>query len=180
MRSSDSAADVGLLALRVAAGGLLAGHGAQKLFGAFGGPGHEATRRWLESIGIQPGRLWALAAGMSEFGGGTLTALGLLHPTGPIVMMAPMAMATGKVHWGKPIWATAGGAELPVLNMAIAVALGLVGPGRLSLDGLLGLKLSRPAVAAAIAATATGTVAGFAGSALARHQSPPNAGAQTS
>src|SRR5438067_277777 len=114
--------DVGLLALRLTTGGLLAGHGAQKLFGWFGGYGPRGTGGWLESMGLRPGRPSAYLAGLSEFAGGLLTALGLLHPLGPLTMMAPMSVATGKAHWGKPIWGTSGGAELPVTNMAIATA----------------------------------------------------------
>src|SRR5690349_9421584 len=60
--------DLGLLILRLAVGGLLAGHGAQKLFGWFGGHGLEGTGGWLESIGLRPGKSWALMAGLSEFG----------------------------------------------------------------------------------------------------------------
>jgi putative oxidoreductase len=102
--------DLGLLVLRGTAGGLLAGHGAQKLFGWFGGYGLEGTAGWLESLGLRPAREWALLAGVGEFGGGLLTALGLFHPVGPLMLLGPMAMATGKVHWGKSIWATEGGA----------------------------------------------------------------------
>src|SRR3712207_554573 len=126
--------DVGLLALRLTAGGLIAGHGAQKLFGWFGGYGLQGTGGWLESIGLRPGKQWALVAGGSEFGSGVLTALGLLSPLGPVGMLAPMAIAAGKVHWGKPIWVTEGGAELPVVNMALGTGLALTGPVRYSLD----------------------------------------------
>lgn len=147
--------DLGLLILRLAAGGLLAGHGAQKLFGWFGGHGLAGTGGWMESLGLQPGQPWAAAAGLGEFGGGVLTGLGLLSPVGPLSLLAPMGVATGKVHWGKPIWVTEGGAELPVTNIAIGLALALAGPGRLSLDHRLGIQL--PAwLAALVAAVVTG------------------------
>jgi uncharacterized membrane protein YphA (DoxX/SURF4 family) len=61
----------------------MAGHGAQKLFGSFGGPGLEGTSGFMEMLGMRPGRPWAYLAGLSEFGGGVLTALGLLYPMGP-------------------------------------------------------------------------------------------------
>ncbi len=106
--------DVGLLILRLTVGGLLSGHGSQKLFGWFGGYGLKGTAGWLESMGLKPGHLWATGAGASEFGGGMLTTLGLFHPLGPIGTIAAMIMATAKAHWGKPIWVSEGGAELPV------------------------------------------------------------------
>ena len=149
-------ADLGLLVLRLAVGGLLAGHGAQKLFGWFGGGGVEGTSGWLESMGFRPGKDWALLAGLSEFGGGTLTALGLLHPLGPIGTLGAMFVAAVKVHGGKPIWATEGGAELPVINMSAATALTLIGPGAFSIDRALGLRVPKPLAALA----ALGVVAG--------------------
>jgi putative oxidoreductase len=150
--------DLGLLALRLTAGGLMAGHGAQKLFGAFGGHGLEGTAGWLESLGLKPGTTWALIAGGSELGAGVLTALGLLSPAGSLGMLAPMAIATGKVHAGKPIWVSEGGAELPVVNMAAGVALALTGPGKYSLDRALGIRLPAWASALTLAAV-TGGVA---------------------
>jgi putative oxidoreductase len=134
---------VALLILRLTVGGLLAGHGAQKLFGYFGGHGVEGTAGWLESLNLKPGREWAVAAGLSEFGGGLLTAIGALNPLGPIMAIGSMLMATLKVHTGKPIWTTAGGAELPVTNMAVLGALFLSGPGKVSFDGLLGIRVPR-------------------------------------
>lgn len=135
--------DLALLVLRATFGSLLAGHGAQKLFGAFEGPGLKGTTGWLESLGLRPGKRWAAAASASEFGGGVLTALGLLSPAGPIASLGSMGMATATVHWGKPIWVTQGGAELPLTNIAIATALSLTGPGKYSLDNALGIRLPR-------------------------------------
>ena len=145
---SSTMRDIGLLILRLTMGGLLAGHGSQKLFGWFSGPGLKGTAGWLESLGLKPGTPWATVAAASEFGGGTLTALGLLHPLGPIGTMGGMVMATAKAHWGKPIWVTQGGAELPVINLAIALTLTLTGPGRFSLDQVLGIRLPRVLVVA--------------------------------
>jgi putative oxidoreductase len=153
--------DLARLIPRLVVGGLLAGHGAQKLFGWYGGPGLSGAGGWLESLGLRPGRRWALAAGGSEFGGGVLTALGLLHPLGPIGILASMLMATAKAHSGKPIWVTEGGAELPVTNMAIATALMLVSPGRFSLDRAFGIRLPGWVVALAVAAAAAGVGAGL-------------------
>ncbi len=146
--------DFGLLLLRLVVGGLLGGHGSQKLFGWFGGFGINGTAGWLESMGLKPGRFWAAGASTSEFGGGALTALGFLHPLGPIATIAAMIMATAKAHWGKPIWVTEGGAELPVINIAAALSLAFTGPGRFSVDSLFGIRLPRTLVALVIVAEA--------------------------
>ena len=135
--------DLARLIVRLLVGGLLAGHGAQKLFGWFGGGGPEPTARMMESLELHPARQWAFMAGASEFGGGILTALGALNPLGPLGIIGSMTMATTKVHWGKPIWVTSGGAELPVTNLSIATALMIVGPGRYSVDHALGIRLPR-------------------------------------
>ena len=129
--------------VRVVQGSLMAGHGAQKLFGSFGGPGLEGTSGFMEMLGMRPGRPWAYLAGLSEFGGGVLTALGLFNPLGPLGVIASMSMATRKAHWGKPIWVTEGGAELPVLNIAVSTALMIREPDAFSLDRLLGIHLPR-------------------------------------
>ncbi len=155
-RNESSAKDLGLLALRLTTGGLLAGHGAQKLFGAFGGYGLEGTAGWLESIGLKPGQLWAALAGGSEFGSGLSMVLGLFSPLGAISALGPMAMAWIKVHAGKPIWVTAGGAELPLTNIAVATALALTGPGRYSLDEAFGIEVPKPLIGLTIAGVATG------------------------
>jgi putative oxidoreductase len=148
--------DLGLLVLRLAVGGLLAGHGAQKLFGWYGGHGLEGTGAWLESMGLQPGKSWALMAGLSEFGGGTLTALGLLHPVGPLATLGAMTIAAVDVHGGKPIWVTHGGAELPVTNIAAALALTLCGPGAFSLDHAFGIRMPKAVSTLAALAVAAG------------------------
>jgi putative oxidoreductase len=148
------------LLLRVTLGGLLMGHGAQKLFGWFEGPGPEGTAGMMRAMGLQPARPWAMLASLGEFGGGLLTALGLLNPLGPLGVIGAMSMATGKAHWGKPIWASKGGAELPVTNIGIALALAVAGPGRYSLDQALGLRLPRwlliPGLLGVAAVTALG------------------------
>jgi putative oxidoreductase len=133
--------DLAPLIVRLAQGALIAGHGAQKLFGSFNGPGLEGTSGFMEMLGLRPGRPWAFVAGLSEFGGGVLTALGLFNPLGPLGVIAAMSMATTKAHWGKPIWVTEGGAELPVLNLAVSMALMVREPDKYSLDRVLGIRL---------------------------------------
>lgn len=143
-------AGVALLILRLVTGFLLMGHGSQKLFGWFGGPGVTRTAGWLESLGLRPGRPWALLGGFAEFCGGILLAAGFLNPIGPILVVAAMLTAWTQVHRGKPIWVTSGGAELPLTNLAIALAIWLAGPGAYSLDAALGLHV--PSLASAIIA----------------------------
>ena len=132
---------IAFLVIRLAVGGLLAGHGAQKLFGWFGGSGPEGTSAFMASLKLQPAKQWALTAGISEFLGGLLSAVGLLNPIGPMLGIASMATASLTAHKGRPIWGTKGGAELPVTNIAALAALVLAGPGRVSLDTVFGTRV---------------------------------------
>lgn len=153
--------DLGLLLLRVVTGGLLAGHGAQKLFGWFHGPGLEGTGGWMEGMGLKPGRYWAMLAGFGEFGGGVLTLLGLGGPLGSILTTSSMKMAAFKAHSGKPIWATEGGAELPIVYATVGTALVMTGSGRYSLDRLFGLRVPRWIAALAMIGAAVTLVYGL-------------------
>jgi putative oxidoreductase len=149
-------AALALLLIRVVTGSLVAGHGAQKLFGKFGGRGLEGTGESFEKMGLRPGREWARVGGAAEMTGGLLTAFGLLFPAGPIIVIAPMVVAWRKAHWGKPIWASKGGAELPLTNMTIATALWIAGPGALSIDHLLGIRTPWWMTLLVVVGTATG------------------------
>lgn len=159
--TGTGARDEGLAILRGVTGGLITGHGAQKLFGAFKGPGLQGTAGFMEHLGLQPGHIWGTAAALSEFGGGLLTTLGFLYPLGPIGTISSMTMATVKAHWGKPIWVSEGGAETPIINMAVAVSLILMGPGKYSLDEALGIKLPKWFVATAFAMAGAGVAYGI-------------------
>lgn len=142
-RQESGRGDLAALVLRGALGSLMAGHGSQKAFGSFNGPGLEGTSGFMEMLGLKPGRPWATLAATSELGGGALTALGLLNPLGPLGVVGSMAMAWKTAHAGKPIWVTEGGAELPLTNIATALALMISGPGKYSLDRALGISLPR-------------------------------------
>jgi putative oxidoreductase len=134
--------EIGLLVLRVALGLTLAAHGAQKLFGWFGGFGLKGTGQWLESIGMVPGRVQALFAGLAETGGGLLLALGLLTPLAAGVVVAVMLVAVGTVHLKAGFWATKGGYEYNLLIAIAALSLAFTGAGSLSLDAALGLPFA--------------------------------------
>jgi putative oxidoreductase len=147
---------IALLLLRLVTGALLVGHGAQKLFGAFGGKGLEGTGRSFRTLGLEPGHEWAEVAGASEIVGGGLTALGLFSPIGPITTTAPMIVAWRKKHGDKPIWSNQGGAELPLTNLSIASALILAGPGAISIDRVLGIRTPWWLSSLAVIGTVTG------------------------
>ena len=137
-------ADAALLGLRGVMGGYLAAHGAQKLFGAFDGPGLDQTgEHFEEGLDLAPGKEMAALAGGSELMGGTLTALGLGGPLGPMAIIGAMGVATQTAHRGKGPFTMGGGPELPLTNIAAASAIAIIGPGHLSLDTLLRIKPSK-------------------------------------
>ena len=130
---------LGLLLARVVVGLLMAAHGAQKLFGWFGGYGLQKTGDFFAQLGFRPGRAFAAAASVAEVTSGLLIAFGLLGPIGPALMISVMIVAAFTVHWGQGLFATTNGIELPLLYAAAGVALALTGPGPYSLDAWLGL-----------------------------------------
>ena len=134
--------EIALLALRVIPGLLFAGHGAQKLFGVFGGHGIEGTAAGFDSMGLRPGRIHAFAGGAAELGGGLLLALGLLTPLAAAALIAVMTTAIVTVHLRNGIWNTNGGYEYNLVMIAVAFALAGVGAGEWSLDNALGLDLT--------------------------------------
>lgn len=132
--------DAGLLLVRLVFGLLMAAHGAQKLFGWFGGHGLAGTGGYFESLGFRPGRVMAGLAGAAELGGGLLLALGLLPPVGAALVLSVMIVAAVTVHWQNGLFAATNGIEVPLLYATMAVALALTGPGAFSLDAFLGLS----------------------------------------
>ncbi|MEV7599174.1 DoxX family protein [Kitasatospora sp. NPDC089797] len=148
--------DLGLLALRSAVGGVLIAHGTQKLFGWFGGGGLEGTTRAMDHMGFHPARQSAVAAGLGEAGGGALLVAGLATPAAGAAVAGTMAGAVS-VHAPAGFFLTSGGYEYPAFLGATALALGLAGPGRYSLDHATGHVFDRPWVgAAAFVASALG------------------------
>ncbi|WP_406329422.1 DoxX family protein [Streptomyces sp. NBC_00203] len=154
--------DLGLLLLRLGTGGVLAAHGAQKLFGWFGGGGLEGTGAAMEAMGYAPGKASAAAAGLSEAGGGALLALGLATPAAGAAAAGAMAGAAA-VHMPNGFFAQGGGYEYAASLGLTAAGLAVTGPGRLSLDHLLGHTVNRGwmvPVALGVTAAATAVVVG--------------------
>ena len=145
--------NIGLLATRSIFGGYLAVHGAQKLFGAFGGPGLDATASGFEAMGMRPGKAMAALAGASELGGGVLTATGVADPLGPLAIAGTMVVASA-VHRKQGPLAQNGGFELPLTNLAVAIGLLSSGPGRLRLGRRLPRSMTRISVLGGIALAA--------------------------
>src|SRR5437867_821931 len=143
--------DVGILVIRVLFGVAIAGHGAQKLFGWFGGYGLKGTGGFFEGLGFRPGVAFAAAAGLSELGGGLLLTLGLFTPFGSAAVLSAMIVAIVSVHLKNGFFAMVNGIELPFLYAAAALGLAFAGPGALSLDAALGLTfLNAPSLLAGI------------------------------
>lgn len=128
---------LGLLIIRLVVGLSFMAHGAQKLFGWFGGHGPKGTGGWMESMGMKPGVLMAVMAGLMELIGGLLLATGLFTVVGSIIIIATMLGAIIKVHGANGYWATANGYEYNVLLIAVAMGLALIGAGDYSLDAVI-------------------------------------------
>jgi putative oxidoreductase len=158
---------IGLLLARVVIGFIMAAHGAQKLFGWFGGYGLRGTGQFFDQMGYKPGLAFAAAASISEVVSGLLVAFGFLGPIGPTLIIAVMIVAAISVHWEHGLFASNNGIELPLLYAVGAFALALTGFGQYSLDAWLGIAGRLPAVDTWIALS-LGIVGGFANVALRR------------
>ena len=101
-------------------GALFVGHGAQKLFGVFGGPGLEGTGQFFEQgLGLKPGKVHAALAGGAELGGGALLATGIAPPAAATALQGTMATAIWTVHKEKGLWNAEGGYEYPLVLMSV-------------------------------------------------------------
>jgi putative oxidoreductase len=138
--------DVMLLGTRLVLGSYLAVHGAQKLFGAFGGPGLERAGAGFDRIGLTPGKPMAALAGATELGGGLLTVAGVADPAGPLAIIGAMTVASATHRASGPLAANRG-FELPLTNLAAAAALAAAGPGRFRIGPPLSRRLTTVAVA---------------------------------
>ena len=136
-------AGYGLTLLRIVAGLTFAAHGAQKLFGWFGGYGLAGVGQWMESIGLAPGYLMALMAGSAEFFGGLALIVGLLARPAAAVLAVTMLMAIFTVHLANGFFMSNNGYEFGLLLLLGFVSLLISGPGRLAVDNLIAARLGR-------------------------------------
>lgn len=130
--------DLALTVIRVTVGLVIAGHGAQKLFGAFGGPGLERWHGAVASMGFAQPRVMATLAAFVEFFGGLMLAVGFLTPVVAAALAIDMVVAVIKVHWPKGMWVTNGGYEYTLVLFVALVMLGLAAPSAYSVDAVLG------------------------------------------
>ena len=127
--------EYGLLLLRLVVGLLFAGHGAQKLFGWFGGGGPQGTAAFFSSLGYRMPAVLAVVAGLSELGGGLLLATGFLTPLASFLLATVMLNAIATVVLPKGFF---GGYEFELTLLTVAIALAATGPGEISLDDAIG------------------------------------------
>ncbi|WP_194756671.1 DoxX family protein [Aliidiomarina indica] len=127
----------GALALRIPVGIIFAAHGAQKLFGWFGGYGLEGTAGWMESIGLAPGLLMAFLAGAAEFFGGVFLIFGVLTRPSSVVLAFTMIVAIFAVHFEHGLFLANNGYEFGLALLAASVSLAFTGAGNVSVDRML-------------------------------------------
>src|SRR5205823_3957070 len=137
-------AAIGLLLIRLVVGLILAAHGAQKVFGWWGGSGMTGWTGAMNRMRIRPAAPWAWMSALAELLGGLAFAAGLLSPLGTFAISGSMLVAIALVHWPKGFWTTKGGYEFNLLIIAAAAAVAIAGPGAYSLDTVLGIHLPEP------------------------------------
>lgn len=162
---------IGRLAARAVIGGLFVGHGTQKLFGWFGGPGLEGTEQMMGALKMKPARPNAIAAGVSEAAGGALLMAGAATPLAASSLIGTMLTAIWKVHKPKGVWAAQGGWEYNAVLVAALVALIDAGPGEASVDAAFGRE--EWGSGWALGGLALGAAASSAAMALGRRGSSP-------
>ncbi len=128
------AGDLGPLVVRIALGVIFIYHGAQKLFGAWGGPGLDGVAQMVGSLGFQPAFAWGLALALTELVGGGLVLIGLFTRYAALAIAVAMLVAILRVHWGKPFAVSQGGMEFALINLAAALSLVFTGGRAASID----------------------------------------------
>lgn len=142
-RITATRAGYGITIMRIIGGIIFTAHGAQKLFGWFGGFGLAGVSGWLESIGLYPGLFWALLSGSAEFFGGLALIVGLLVRPLAIVLSVNLLVAIFAVNIGNGFFMATDGIEFALAMLAISIALLVEGAGKLSLDGLIAGRPAR-------------------------------------
>ena len=169
-------ATAGLLILRVVIGAIMIGHGAQKVFGWWGGPGLAGWTQAMIRMRIRPPRPWALISAFGEVGGGLLLILGLLTPLACAAIAASMVVAVALVHLPRGFWVSKGGYEFNLSILGAVAALALIGPGGASLDSALRIHLPEPTT---IIVLVLAVIAGVAAALLSRSPAPAPAKTET-
>jgi putative oxidoreductase len=151
--------DLALVIIRLVVGLTFAAHGAQKAFGWWNGPGMPGWQGVMERLGFRPTGLFAAVSMAAELGGGLLLAAGLLTPVAVAALVGQSVVIIVKSHLPRGFWNRDNGFEFPLALVAGVVAIGLIGPGGVSLDAALGLV---PTDATRIGAVAVGLLGGAA------------------
>ena len=127
------------LPLRLALGAVFVAHGAQKVFGMWGGPGLSQFAAGQSPMGLSPAWVWLGAAALAELAGGVLVLLGLMTRLGALLILPVMLVAMFGVHWGGFFMSNSSkaGIEYTAALTGMALALVIAGGGRLSLDEAL-------------------------------------------
>jgi putative oxidoreductase len=142
--------DLALALVRTVVGLVIAAHGAQKVLGAWGGPGLEAWTQGMTRMGMRPPAFWAWVSAFAELAGGVAFAFGFLLPVVAAALTVQMGVAIARAHWGKGFWNSKGGIEFPFTLGTIAAINGVADPGVDSLDRALGLPTMGAGVYAAV------------------------------
>ncbi len=151
--------DLAFLLIRLVVGLTFAAHGAQKAFGWWGGPGMAGWRGAITSMGFRPVELFVAASILAELVGGLMFAAGILTPLAAMALVAQSVVIILKVHWSKGFFSTKGGFEFAFVLAMAAVAIGIAGPGQVSLDQLIKFE---PAAAVRGALLVIGALGGLA------------------
>ena len=160
---------LGLLILRLVVGLTLAGHGAQKVFGWWGGPGIGGWTAGMTRMRMRPPVMWAWLSALSELVGGILVAFGFLSPLGNFAIVASMLVAIALVHGRNGFWNSNRGFEFNLSILGAGIALALTGPGTYSLDALFGVRPPEPATFIVVAVL---TLLGVGGALATRGAAP--------
>jgi len=164
--------DLAFLLIRLAVGLTFAAHGAQKAFGWWSGPGLTGWRGAVTSMGFRPVELFVGASILAELVGGLMLAAGILTPAAAALLVAQSVVIIFKVHWSKGFFSTKGGFEFAFVLAMGAVAIGIAGPGQLSLDQLIKLEPTATVRGVALVIGALGGLVSLAVPGLAARTNP--------